>query len=350
MPKYLHLEIPQPCHEDWNKMSADGQGRYCGSCQKTVTDFTNMSDAQLIAFFKNPKPSVCGRFNGEQLERDILIPRKRIPWVKYFFQFTLPAFLLSLKSSAQIGKLSVPPVQKVTVQKISTLLGDTTIVEKPDIIEQAHQSRIWLGGVGRSVEIKRIIKGKVTDIEGNPLAGASVFIKGTNSGVAADTSGNFFLSDVSKESTVAVSYVGYESKEIIVAKTEQTLNIQLMPQVQGSVETIIVAGYILPTKKTKSKKSESCTKPAAPSLSVYPNPLKSSAPLHLKWQNLDAGNYRVEIYNTAGVLMKSEKLLLQKGLQETSVTINELLTGNHFVRLINERTGKQLSEQFIVQE
>jgi hypothetical protein len=48
--------------------------------------------------------------------------------------------------------------------------------------------------------------------------------------------------------------------------------------------------------------------------------------------------------------MKSEKLLLQKGLQETSVTINELLTGNHFVRLINERTGKQLSEQFIVQE
>lgn len=131
MPKYLHLEIPTPCHEDWNKMNLEAQGRFCNSCQKTVTDFTTMSDAQLIAFFKKPKPSLCGRFNQQQLERDILIPRKRIPWIKYFFQFTLPAFLLSLKSSAQMGKVSMPsPVQKIAIQKSSTLLGDTTIVEK----------------------------------------------------------------------------------------------------------------------------------------------------------------------------------------------------------------------------
>jgi hypothetical protein len=51
MPKYLHLDIPEPCHEDWHKMSPEAQGRYCGSCQKTVTDFTSMSDTQLVALF-----------------------------------------------------------------------------------------------------------------------------------------------------------------------------------------------------------------------------------------------------------------------------------------------------------
>src|ERR671910_280849 len=100
MPKFLHLQIPKPCHEDWNSMNLVAQGRFCNSCQKTVTDFTQMSDAQLIAFFKKPKQSTCGRFTQEQLENEILIPRKRIPWVKYFFQIALPALLLSLKSTA----------------------------------------------------------------------------------------------------------------------------------------------------------------------------------------------------------------------------------------------------------
>jgi hypothetical protein len=65
-------------------------------------DFSGMSDAQLVAFFKKPSTgSVCGRFVNDQLERDIAIPRKRIPWLKYFFQIALPAFLVSQKTVAQ---------------------------------------------------------------------------------------------------------------------------------------------------------------------------------------------------------------------------------------------------------
>ena len=102
MSKKFQLQIPEPCHEDWNKMTPGDKGRFCDSCQKTVHDFTGMSDAQLIAFFKKPSTaSVCGRFYNDQLERDFEIPRKRIPWMKYFFQFTIPIFLTSLKTHAQ---------------------------------------------------------------------------------------------------------------------------------------------------------------------------------------------------------------------------------------------------------
>jgi len=96
--KKINLSIPKPCHEDWAQMTQVEKGKFCDSCQKVVVDFTKMSDRELAVLFKKSSGSVCGRFQQEQLNHDINIPRKRIPWVKYFFQFTLPAFLISLKT------------------------------------------------------------------------------------------------------------------------------------------------------------------------------------------------------------------------------------------------------------
>src|SRR4030095_8181711 len=102
MRKNIQLNIPEPCHEDWTRMTPVDKGRYCTSCQKQVIDFTNMSDQQLIAYFKKRKDdAVCGRFMNDQLQRDIVVPKKRIPWVKYFFQFALPALLTSSKAASQ---------------------------------------------------------------------------------------------------------------------------------------------------------------------------------------------------------------------------------------------------------
>jgi hypothetical protein len=330
MSKYLHLEIPTPCHEDWNKMNPEAQGHFCNSCQKTVTDFTSMSDAQLIAFFKNPRPSVCGRFNGEQLERDILMPRKRIPWVKYFFQFTLPAFLFSFKSSSQSVRI------KTAIEKFSSAFakGEVMPVVADTTIEEPTK-----------------VSGTIKDSEGKPVPYAFVVIKGTMRGTAADSLGNFSIEQVPLPCTVSVSCVGFAPKEFRIISFKDQLNINLNPQLMGDV--VAYVGYAIPRKKfKKTKTKEVCTKGEAlnPSLLIYPNPVSSSVPLHLKWQNLESGNYRVEIYNTAGLMMKSQKLILENGLKETSVSINELLAGNYFARLINEKTGKQLSEQFIVQE
>ena len=120
MSKKFQLQIPEPCHEDWNKMTPGDKGRFCDSCQKTVHDFTGMSDAQLIAFFKKPSTgSVCGRFYNDQLERDFEIPRKRLPWIKYFFQFAIPVFLTGLKSYSQ-GK---PFIKENNVSSVCTNLN-----------------------------------------------------------------------------------------------------------------------------------------------------------------------------------------------------------------------------------
>lgn len=114
MSKYLQLQIPEPCHENWNEMTPSLQGRYCSSCKKSVIDFTLMDDDDLLNFFKKPKENVCGRFNQQQLNTDILIPSRKIPWIKYFFQIAIPAFLFTSKGVAQ-GSVKV--VQKHVVDK-----------------------------------------------------------------------------------------------------------------------------------------------------------------------------------------------------------------------------------------
>ena len=42
--------IPKPCNEDWNRMSPNGSGRFCGSCIKMDLLW---SDSEL-GFFRNP--------------------------------------------------------------------------------------------------------------------------------------------------------------------------------------------------------------------------------------------------------------------------------------------------------
>ena len=63
------LKIETPCHEDWTKMSPNKDGRHCELCDKTVIDFTVMSQEEITNYLThNSKAQICGR---------ILVPRKK---------------------------------------------------------------------------------------------------------------------------------------------------------------------------------------------------------------------------------------------------------------------------------
>lgn len=66
--KKIQIAIENPCHEDWNNMAPETQGRFCHSCEKIVIDFSQMSDSEILQFFNKPKTEkICGRFKSEQL-------------------------------------------------------------------------------------------------------------------------------------------------------------------------------------------------------------------------------------------------------------------------------------------
>ena len=73
-PNSFHLNVPDPCHEDWNKMSPRDNGSFCTSCEKTVVDFSRMSDREVAQYMKmNADRKVCGRFSNTQLNRPISV-------------------------------------------------------------------------------------------------------------------------------------------------------------------------------------------------------------------------------------------------------------------------------------
>ncbi|TWW00588.1 hypothetical protein [Chitinophaga pinensis] len=71
MKKGFTISIPTPCHESWSDMTPVEKGRFCESCQKAVTDFTVMSDQQIIDFLKTHPGNHCGRFLPDQLNTPI---------------------------------------------------------------------------------------------------------------------------------------------------------------------------------------------------------------------------------------------------------------------------------------
>jgi hypothetical protein len=70
------LTVPQPCHENWDKMTPSEIGRFCMTCSRTVVDFTSMLSDEIQYFFsQNQNDKICGRFRKSQLDSiDIQIP------------------------------------------------------------------------------------------------------------------------------------------------------------------------------------------------------------------------------------------------------------------------------------
>ena len=70
MPKTVQIQISQPCHENWHNMTPNEQGRFCGSCQKAVVDFSAMNDKELLEYIANVAGyTACGRFSNDQLNK-----------------------------------------------------------------------------------------------------------------------------------------------------------------------------------------------------------------------------------------------------------------------------------------
>ena len=222
MKKYF-LQIPEPCHEDWSTMTTVQQGKFCKSCCKTVTDFSNMSDKQILAVLTKAAGSTCGRFTNNQLDRRLQLSNTpAINPYKIFFSALIPAFLFAGKANAQKGKEGLQTKTEIQYH----ITGDTEVIRKPLVN----------------------INGTINTKNDGPAAGASIIIKGTKLGVSADKYGRFKLEfpPNQKEIILDVSFVGYQSKQVSITHTNQTIFIEL------ELESMIL-GKIMYVPHTKQK-------------------------------------------------------------------------------------------------
>jgi len=90
-----------------------------------------------------------------------------------------------------------------------------------------------------TVSEQNTITGRVTSMNGDPLVGVSIGIKGTSQGTTTNENGNFSIAAPSG-STLTFRYVGYLTKDIRVGN-QRTLNVQLMAEDQA-IEEVVVTG------------------------------------------------------------------------------------------------------------
>ncbi|SIS43301.1 TonB-dependent Receptor Plug Domain [Zobellia uliginosa] len=105
------------------------------------------------------------------------------------------------------------------------------------------------------------INGTVTDVQNEPLIGATVIIKGTTDGIATDFDGKFqFSTDLPLPITLTISYIGFNSKDVIVEKGGDVGNITLA---EGEMlEEVIVSASRAPEKVIEAVASVTSLGPA----------------------------------------------------------------------------------------
>lgn len=92
------------------------------------------------------------------------------------------------------------------------------------------------------------ITGKVMDKNGQPVPAASIIIKGTNTGVAADNNGKFTINAKAGD-VLVISAINYERQELKVG-TDNNLTITLVEQTQ-TLSEVVVTGVGIATSKRK---------------------------------------------------------------------------------------------------
>ncbi len=92
------------------------------------------------------------------------------------------------------------------------------------------------------------VSGTVKDNTDMPLLGVNVIVKNTAKGTSTDFDGNFTLNNVSVNSILEFSYVGYQTQEVTITQNNQVLNIILVESAE-SLDEVVVIGYGSQKKK-----------------------------------------------------------------------------------------------------
>jgi TonB-linked SusC/RagA family outer membrane protein len=85
-----------------------------------------------------------------------------------------------------------------------------------------------------------ILTGKLSDINGEPLVGASVIEKGTNNGTTSDSEGKFSIT-VQQNATLQVSMVGFATQDVAVG-TQNFIEVSMVESALN-LDDVVVVGY-----------------------------------------------------------------------------------------------------------
>jgi len=95
---------------------------------------------------------------------------------------------------------------------------------------------------------QRTISGTVTDVEGLPLIGASILVKGTSTGTVTDIDGNYTLNVPEGNNTLVFSYTGFATQEVEIGASN-VINVTMTEAAEQLTEVVVTGLGIRKEKK-----------------------------------------------------------------------------------------------------
>jgi TonB-linked SusC/RagA family outer membrane protein len=110
---------------------------------------------------------------------------------------------------------------------------------------------LFWAGFAASVHAQDV-RGRVLDeANGKPLAGVSVTVKGTTTGIHSDANGEFSIRAAELPVTLAFSFVGYASQEVLVFDASEPIEVAIGEN-SNYLEEVVVTGYTTQQRKAIS--------------------------------------------------------------------------------------------------
>ena len=310
-------------------------GHFCDKCERTVVDFREMTDREIVRLYQQRQGRVCGIFKHHQLDRALPLPqapREGKPWAAIAALTTA----LLLGESAE-GQTAISPSYS---QVVGNQGGKKTAT--PDFTKNGTTT----------------IEGWVMDETSEPLIGATVQAA-DGSGTITQLDGSFKLKIGSHllGTALTVSFMGYEPMEIILGqglhgngRFEIRLKTGLtLPEVVVSANNaLFYTGITMGVSVERSGElrniygieGDAADKEILTSnevkITAYPNPF--IATLSLEMEVKTAQPYLFHLYNEAGQLVFAESRELEAGPQSFQLDLAQrhLPEGTYFLRISDD--------------
>lgn len=306
------ISIPEPCHEDWNSMTPDANGKFCNSCSKSVVDFTAKTDAEIHAMMMERKDQrVCGHFKTNQVNRHLALtipfhalpqnlPPARVFAIALFFVFGTFLFSCTNEHNQKIDEISLTQPESL----MGMTMGELAMPLISEPIDSVTSSGYETG----------------TTICSSVISG-----------------------DVSYTEVLVIDSL----PEVMVQNSTVTI-IDLEYRTLGMVSYHIVEPIVSAdtTFMDKHPKSETIKLDTSMTLQVYPNPTHGN--INISYEVLKRGHVQVDLFDIKGVLVKT--LVSQQNQYEGKYIIptdvSDLVNGIYICRLINN--GAEQSTKLII--
>ena len=363
MKEELYLTIPEPCHEDWNKMTPVERGRHCAVCKKDVVDFTNADNETIINFFKNYNGNACGQFNSDQLNRPLTTYEIKpvSAFLKYAAGLLLPGLMLTKANGQQKDTIQLKEIVVtgggLTMRGKVTVTGDTVAQMKKDTfpaLRVRSVEEILAGKISCFINQPEYkITGNVVDErDGSPLYGVAIIIVGTKIGTITDINGNFTLHTTSEVYKLKFSYVGYEFQEVTInSNVNKTVSLRMKAASKGGM-----VGYISTKRKRTIATSLKRIKDTVArvinksEIKVFPNPVTVAGTVHLQFVNSKTGLYQIYLLNETGQLFYSFQKQISSPNETEQIHLNaKMSAGVYVLQIIDDKKRLVQTSKIVVQ-